>query len=356
MANLLFSQLADGTKVDLSQDTLQVDGASAFDAMLVEKKNSVQFEINNKTVTFTGWSVDKLTTSLVTFIDNSELIMGDNLVANADDGGAQAINSSAPGAAQNDQFWGLGGNDTLSGGAGRDRLLGNGGDDTLNGGIGDDLLDGGAGDDIIDAGIGKDLVRIISLDAGKDDVQGGEGDDKILYQNATAKSKLTLDGGGNNDRVVGGDGKDRLLGGAGTDQIVGNDGDDLVVGGAGNDKLTGGAGRDTFRIGAGEAGASPPLCDTVTDFISRTDVLDLVMAGSAANYVEGKIKTDNFNDAIAHARDLMDDNSAHNLVFIAGLNDGWVFGDIDVADDEPDTAVFLQNKGDLSNMRFEDIV
>jgi Ca2+-binding RTX toxin-like protein len=324
--------------------------------MLAEKKNSLEFEINNKTITFTGWSMDKLTTTLVSFIDSSELIMGDNLVAKAADGGAQAINSSAPGAPNNDQFWGLGGNDTLSGGAGRDRLLGNDGDDTLNGGIGDDLLDGGADDDIIDAGAGNDLVRILSPDAGKDDVQGGEGNDKILYQNATAKSKLTLDGGGNNDRVVGGNGKDRLLGGAGTDQIVGNDGDDLIIGGAGNDKLTGGGGVDTFRIGAGEAGASPPLCDTVTDFISKTDFLDLVLAGTAANYVEDRIKTDNFNDAIAKARDLMDDNSAHDLVFIAGLNDGWVFGDIDVADDEPDTAVFLEHKGDLSNMRFQDTV
>jgi len=181
VANLLFSQLADGTKVDLSKDILQVDGASAFDAMLVEKKNGIQFEINNKTITFTGWSLDKLTTSLVSFIDSSELIMGDNLVANVNDGGAQAINSSAPGAAQNDQFWGLGGNDTLTGGAGRDRLLGNEGDDTLNGGIGDDLLDGGVGDDTIDAGIGDDLVRIISLNAGKDNVQGGAGNDKIIY-------------------------------------------------------------------------------------------------------------------------------------------------------------------------------
>jgi len=165
-----------------------------------------------------------------------------------------------------------------------------------------------------------------------------------------------LDGGADNDRVVGGDGNDVLRGSAGTDQLVGNDGDDRIIGGLNNDKLTGGGGEDRFIIGAGEAGASPPTCDTITDFTTQVDVLDLVLAGAAGNYIEDRIKTDNFNDAIAKARDLMDDNSAHNLVFIAGLNNGWVFGDIDVADDEPDTAVFLQHRGDLSNLRFQDIV
>lgn len=356
MANLLLSQLKDGKKIDLSNNTLQIDGVSAFDVGLAEKKGDILLTAGGKTLVLTNWTLDQLSTTVVSCSDNSDLILGDNLVANANDVNAQTIVSSAPAAKHNDQMRGLGGDDTLSGGAGNDRLFGNDGDDTINGDADNDIIDGGKGTDTIDAGAGDDRVEIDQSKCGSDIVQGGEGKDKLLYDMATLTTTLTLDGGAGNDRVVGGNGNDTLRGSANSDQIVGNNGDDLIIGGTHNDKLTGGAGVDTFRVGTGEAGAAPPLCDTITDFITKTDFLDLVVAGTAANYREDSITTDNFSDAIARARDLMQGDSARVLVFIAGLNDGWVFGDLDVKDQVPDTAIFLEHKGSLDNFRFQDII
>lgn len=68
--------------------------------------------------------------------------MGDNQVANANDGNAQNIVSSAPATAHNDQMRGLSGDDTISGGKGKDLLFGNDGTDVLNGDEDDDIIEG----------------------------------------------------------------------------------------------------------------------------------------------------------------------------------------------------------------------
>jgi Ca2+-binding RTX toxin-like protein len=357
VANLLFSQVKADRKIDLSKDALQIDTASAFDAALSELRGNVQLTIAGKTVVFTNWSFDKLTTSLVSFVDNSELIMGDNQVANTNDGNAQNIASSAPGTAHNDQMRGLGGDDTISGGKGNDLLFGNDGDDTLNGDDDNDIIEAGRGNDTVNGGDGDDVVRIDQPRTGNDTVQGGAGKDKLLYEGASLTTIQTLDGGAGNDKIEGGNGNDVLMGGADKDRIFGNDGDDTIIGGLGSDKYTGGGGKDTFRVGAGEAGASPPLCDTATDFTTREDVFDLIVAGTANNYAEDDIASDDFNVAFTRASELMQQSDgARVLVFIAGINQGWLFGDIDMHDMVPDTAIFLEGRGALRDMRFADII
>lgn len=357
VANLLFSQVKANKKIDLSKDTLQIDTASAFDVALSELKGDIQLTIAGKTIVFTNWSFDKLTTTLVSFVNNSELIMGDNQVANANDGDGQTIVSSAPATAHNDQMRGLGGDDTISGGKGDDLLFGNDGNDTLNGDDDNDTIEAGRGDDTVNGGAGDDVVRIDLPKTGNDTVQGGEGKDKLLYDTASLTTVQTLDGGADNDRVEGGNGNDTLMGGADKDRIFGNDGDDTIIGGLGSDKYTGGGGKDTFRVGAGEAEASPPLCDTATDFTTRKDVFDLIVAGTATNYTEDDTASDDFSVAFTKASELMQQSDgARVLVFIAGINQGWLFGDIDAPDMVPDTAIFLEGRGALRDMQFADIV
>ncbi len=96
------------------------------------------------------------------------------------------------------------------------------------------------------------------------DLNGGMGNDKIVFNNATLTGGSTANGGGGNDTLdgqlstgpvslVGGDGNDILIGsefsdtldgGIGNDRLFGLGSDDTMMGGAGNDSLVGGADND----------------------------------------------------------------------------------------------------------------
>ncbi len=67
---------------------------------------------------------------------------------------------------------------------------------------------------------------------------------------------------------------DQLYGEAGNDQLYGGDGNDIIAGGAGKDSLSGGSSADTFVFE--HLSDSPPRSrDTITDFVSGLDVIDL---------------------------------------------------------------------------------
>src|SRR5204862_544282 len=72
----------------------------------------------------------------------------------------------------------------------------------------------------------NDVLTINGL-AGNDTLSGGTG--------IAALTKLTLDGGDDNDALNGGDGADTLIGGSGNDTVTGNGGNDTEFMGAGND-------------------------------------------------------------------------------------------------------------------------
>jgi serralysin len=77
---------------------------------------------------------------------------------------------------------------------------------------------------------------------------------------------------------------DNLIGGVGNDSLESYFGVDTLYGGAGNDQLKGGLGADTLTGGAGNdyfiySSVWDSLVehrDTITDFVSRVDKIDLV--------------------------------------------------------------------------------
>lgn len=203
-------------------------------------------------------------------------------------------------------------NDTMDGGAGNDVLRGEDGSNDMSGGTGDDKLYGGGLSDMIAGGTGDDTLV---GSAGNDSVLGGD-DDDILYGNAGADRLDGEDGndwssGGNendllwgrsgNDTMRGGNGDDRFFGGSDDDLVAGNLGNDTLDGGSGDDKLFGGgdadrmignAGSDTMGGGAGADvfvfatvtdSAHSANRDTITDFQSGVDQIDLsgIMSGLA---------------------------------------------------------------------------
>ena len=100
-----------------------------------------------------------------------------------------------------------------------------------------------------------------------------------------------LAGYGGNDALIGGGNNDYLDGGSGNDSVNGGAGDDIVVGGTGNDVLAGGEGADTFLFMT-TAAMGATNADTITDFISGEDTLQLGKALLPSTYfklVEGDV-------------------------------------------------------------------
>ena len=180
--------------------------------------------------------------------------------------------------------------DQIDGGGGSDILAGKGGDDVINGGDESDQIDGGTGSDIVHGGEGNDSIRnsdgSSSNVAENDQVFGDGGDDYIdIYMTDQRVSTVLLDGGEGNDRIVfnawytlqtvtiaGGDGNDSV-------DVIGGGTIDVDLG-AGDDRfsfnfaaayatyrVTLGAGADLLvvrRSGPGASDLVNPL--HVTDF------------------------------------------------------------------------------------------
>ncbi|WBL76898.1 VCBS domain-containing protein [Bradyrhizobium xenonodulans] len=106
-------------------------------------------------------------------------------------------------------------------------------------------------------------------------VYGGAGDDTI---NGTGVND-TIFGGSGNDTIKGNNGDDVIYGGSGQDNIDGSNENDTIIGGLGPDKLTGGNGSDVF-VYLSAADSSAGRFDTVSDFRSGTDRIDLTAIGA----------------------------------------------------------------------------
>ena len=204
------------------------------------------------------------------------------------------------GSAHNDTLAGNGQANVLTGLAGNDLLWGSGGDDVLTGGPGADRLVGGTGNDTASwAGSPEGVtVRLHSFSAAGGHAEGDSfpytvdvayRDAEGLEQTESLPDVENLIGSAHNDILAGdrrdndiaggagddtlyggpGGGDDVMNGGTGNDRLYGGQGADTLTGGPGDDRLAGGPGEDTFVFGPGDG------ADTVTDFTSGTDRIDL---------------------------------------------------------------------------------
>ena len=113
----------------------------------------------------------------------------------------------------------------------------------------------------------SDFVFPIAGTTGDDTIYGGGGDD-VIY------------GGAGDDRIYGGVGDDTIYGGGDEDTLRGDEGDDTLTGGAGDDSMSGGEGADTFVFGLDHGN------DTITDFDTGNDTIDLSAFGDAITWEE----------------------------------------------------------------------
>ncbi len=161
----------------------------------------------------------------------------------------------------NDRVYGGGGDDIICGGTGNDHVFGGGGNDAVYGEEGDDQTEGGPGDDYVLGGAEEDRVTVwgdgldfADGDYGKDVVVGGAGDQifggtlndqlSVRLTNEDTESAMYVNGGYDDDRIIGSELADTLQGNVGEDRIYGRGGDDVIRGGGSNDFLQGDSGDD----------------------------------------------------------------------------------------------------------------
>ena len=150
-------------------------------------------------------------------------------------------------------------------------------------------------------------VTVNRAQAGETTLDGTSANDILIGRDANADTIIAGDGNdylyglGGNDTLNGGNGADNLFGGAGTDTLSGGAGNDVLDGGTGADVMTGGTGANRFVIASGESaaiiggsgnGGTITGFDRITDFVTTTDTLDLVVAPVAVANTTGVNGTD----------------------------------------------------------------
>jgi VCBS repeat-containing protein len=180
--------------------------------------------------------------------------------------------------------YGTEGVDKLNGTDNEDILIGLGGNDKLFGLGSDDILIGGEGRDVLNGGDGIDTVSYeyatsgIAADLGALKGTYGEaiGDKFVSIENLTGSAfDDALYGNRFANVLNGGDGNDYLEGAGDDDTLLGGKGNDILNGGKGVDQLSGGQGADTFMFIKGDTGKTADTADTILDFLSGVDKIDL---------------------------------------------------------------------------------
>jgi Ca2+-binding RTX toxin-like protein len=173
---------------------------------------------------------------------------------------------------------------------------------------------------------------------------GSDGAD-VFRMPAASGVRLTAQGGGGGDTIIGAQAADVLSGGADDDTIVGAEGDDTVNGGAGGDSLNGGAGADTIsfegssvgvsvRLDTGMATGGDAQGDSFTSFenilgSAYSDILigsagvNLLMAGpGGADILEGLGGADQLFGHLNAAASYASSNAAVNVNLTTGIGTG----------------------------------
>lgn len=201
---------------------------------------------------------------------------------------------------------------------------------------------------------------------GFEDVDGGDGNDKITGSNA----QNNLNGNAGNDTLSGGGGDDNLDGGLGNDSLDGGAGDDFLSGGGGNDILKGGAGIDTADFGdldpqdtlAGQAGITLTLVNGagIATYIEHANGADLGIHKATLTGIENidgslgndKITGDTFANVI--------DGDEGNDILLGGSGNDILrggYGSDNVQGGIGDDVIYINHAGDSrDNASDNDIV
>ena len=184
---------------------------------------------------------------------------------------------------------------------GNDTIHSKGGNDTITTASGNDTVYLGDGTYTVDLGAGNDKVY---LTTNASSINGNTGTDEAVvrafdgfvdvyidlkFSTYFVPSKLTAQDGMDvslesfEKVTIEGNVAATILGTAAADTLVGDAGADIITGRGGADTLTGGSKSDKFIFESGDTGITEATADTITDFSTGTDKIDVDNPGT---YVE----------------------------------------------------------------------
>ena len=292
-------------------DVLTVFGNAQSNSITVSRDAAGNIRVNGGAVPVTGGSPTVANTRQITVFGQA----GDDVITLDETNGALP-NAGLFGGIGNDTLTGGSGADALIGQAGNDSLFAKGGNDLLFGGAGNDALTGGDADDqafgetgndrmiwnpgedtdLNEGGAGQDTTEVVggngaeqftatangtrvrfdrvnpapfSIDIGTTEslvLRANGGDDSFSGTgNLAPLISTVVDGGAENDTILGTNGVDVLLGGAGTDFVDGQQANDIALLGSeddvfqwdpgdGSDVVEGQAGADRLLFNGSNAG------------------------------------------------------------------------------------------------------
>ena len=184
---------------------------------------------------------------------------------------------------------------------GNDTIHSKGGNDSITTGAGNDTVYLGDGIYTVDLGAGNDKAYLTTSGGS---INGNTGTDEAIvrafdgfvdvyvdlqFSTYFVPSKLTAQDGmelslQSFEKVtIEGNVAATILGTSLSDVLVGDAGADVITGRGGADTLTGGSRSDTFVFSSGDTGITEVTADTITDFATGTDKIDVDAPGT---YVE----------------------------------------------------------------------
>ena len=236
-------------------------------------------------------------------------------------------------------IYGMGGTDTIIGSSFADIFFGGAGNDTLTGGAGNDTFNVDSGTDTISDLTTGDILVVSSgatatansitafvatastTNAGTATLNAASAGGSIDVSLAGGANGFALVGGSGNDTLVGSAQADTLTGGIGADTLSGGSGNDTLTGGTGADSMTGGAGADTFIVNTGNSlgttggtlnGGTISGYDSIIDFDTTSDILNLQGTAAAAT-ASGDINGTN-STLTAHLASSGTDTVSHHTI------------------------------------------
>jgi len=124
-----------------------------------------------------------------------------------------------------------------------------------------------------------------------------------------------------------------------------------------NSCRTGGADADIFRFAAGDSLATTVAYDTVQDFETGSDRMDLSIFGGSATasaYAEIAVASNAFATLKSAAEAQM--GGGVKAVFVAGSSNGWLFWNTDATSGTAEEAVALTGRTSLNDFAVGDLM
>lgn len=198
----------------------------------------------------------------------------------------------------NDIIHSKGGNDIISTGAGNDTVYLKSGNYTIDLGAGDDTVYLSTTMSTIEGGTGTDTAVIRAFDGFVDVYVDLQFSTYFVPSKLTSQDGMDVNLKSFETITVDGNVSATIKGTIGSDNLIGNDGADTLEGRAGADTLTGGNRQDTFVFSSGDTGITEAEADTITDFVSGNDIIDLasLTGNNLGTYVEENGASNNFTN------------------------------------------------------------